>query len=187
MNKRIQFSDQEALNALSTGEVAMAKIAFKHLYDQHFTTIYRVALRLLESSDLAKDMAQELFTNLWIKRGDLVGVKSFEAYARTSVKNLAYDFFKKQVKSEAANGEYISRMEVNDETFNTKRYNGVLKLLEELPPKPRQVFELAKVEGLSYEAIAERLKISPVTVNHHMSTALKFIRKRKYKVTALAT
>jgi len=182
MNKRLSYSEQEAIKVLSTGEVAQAKIAFKQVYDQHFIIIYRVALRVLESSELAKDMAQEIFTTIWVKRADLQGVKSFEAYLRTSVRNLAYDFFKKQLKVEAANGEYVSRLELHDAAPEADRYRGVMKLMEQLPPKARQVFELAKVEGLSYEAIAERLKISTITVNHHISIVNKIIKNTKHEV-----
>jgi len=46
-----------------------------------------------------------------------------------------------------------------------------------LPPRQQEVFRLSRDEELSYREIAERLQISERTVEHHISDALKFLRK----------
>jgi RNA polymerase sigma-70 factor (ECF subfamily) len=177
------YSEQEACSILATAETKFATIAFRQLYDQHFKVIYRVALKILDSSALAQDLTQEVFTTIWVKRAELARVNNFEAYLYTCARNLAYDHFKKKVRMEAVNEEYSLRLEVNHDPASIEKFNDALKLVAQLPPKARQVFELAKVEGLSYEAIAARLQISIITVNHHMIMALRLLKHRRREVS----
>jgi RNA polymerase sigma factor (sigma-70 family) len=51
-------------------------------------------------------------------------------------------------------------------------------LIGELPPQCRRIFLLHKVQHLSYAEIAERLAISPRTVEKQISKALKILRDR---------
>jgi DNA-directed RNA polymerase specialized sigma24 family protein len=109
MNKRLQFSERKALKILSTGEVELARVAFKQLFDQHFIIVYRVALLIFESPELAKETTHEIFVAIWIKRVELIGVKNFEKYLRISIRDLALEFFKKQAKSQDENsGAFFS-------------------------------------------------------------------------------
>ncbi len=48
--------------------------------------------------------------------------------------------------------------------------------IDSLSPKTRAVFLLYHAEGLSYRAIAERLEISPRTVEYHLRQALEQCR-----------
>jgi len=48
--------------------------------------------------------------------------------------------------------------------------------LETLPPQCRKVFELSRMEQLSYSEIASQLNISTNTVENHISKALKLLR-----------
>src|SRR5690625_4427399 len=50
------------------------------------------------------------------------------------------------------------------------------KGLEVLPDQQRIIFLLSKKEGLTHQKIAEKLKISPLTVRNHLHRALKTIR-----------
>ena len=45
-----------------------------------------------------------------------------------------------------------------------------------LPSQQKQIFQMAKVEGLSHKDIAAQLKISHLTVKTHMAKALRTIR-----------
>jgi RNA polymerase sigma-70 factor (ECF subfamily) len=49
--------------------------------------------------------------------------------------------------------------------------------IDNLPPECRKIFILSREEGLSYSEIADRLSISPRTVENQVSKALKAVRK----------
>lgn len=49
--------------------------------------------------------------------------------------------------------------------------------IQQLPPKCKHVFFLAKIEGLPYKEIADILNISVKTINNHIAFALEEIAK----------
>ncbi len=58
-----------------------------------------------------------------------------------------------------------------------KQYNELLATtVAKLPPEQKQVFLLARMEGLSHEAIASKLSLSRLTVKAHIQRALHSIR-----------
>jgi RNA polymerase sigma-70 factor (ECF subfamily) len=60
-----------------------------------------------------------------------------------------------------------------------KEYNQILnQALDLLPSQQKQVYHLARVEGLSHADIAQKMNISAWTVSNHMKSALKFIRQK---------
>jgi len=50
-------------------------------------------------------------------------------------------------------------------------------VIEQLPEKCRMVFVMSRFEELSYKEIAEKLEISPKTVENQISKALKVLRE----------
>jgi RNA polymerase sigma-70 factor (ECF subfamily) len=65
-----------------------------------------------------------------------------------------------------------------EETIISDDYQQLLdKLIEGLPPMQKKVFQLSRIEELSYKEIAELLHISVYTVQEHASIALCKIKK----------
>jgi RNA polymerase sigma-70 factor (ECF subfamily) len=68
-----------------------------------------------------------------------------------------------------------------DDTEYLVRQHQCQQLLQEaiglLPPQQKQVYNFVKVDGLSHEMIAAKMKISKHTVKKHMAMALQAIRK----------
>lgn len=48
--------------------------------------------------------------------------------------------------------------------------------METLPPRCKNVFLLAKLQGLKYREIAEKLEVSEKTVENQMTKAIKLLR-----------
>ncbi len=57
------------------------------------------------------------------------------------------------------------------------RLRRAMAAIERLPTRRREVFLLARVDGLSYPQIAKRLGISPRTVEHHIHAAMTQISR----------
>ena len=56
------------------------------------------------------------------------------------------------------------------------RFNKLDSALETLPPRCKDVFLLAKLQGLKYREIAEKLEVSEKTVENQMTKAIKLLR-----------
>jgi len=51
------------------------------------------------------------------------------------------------------------------------------KLIDQLPPKQKAIFEKSRKEGKSTREIAKEMHLAPGTVDNHISAAIKFLRK----------
>ena len=172
------IKDEAAVLKMLARDASQAKAAFKCLYDEHAESIYITAKQFLKSHDLAKDLVQEIFASIWLKRTTFTDVNHFQSYLYVMTKNTAINHILKMTKEELANKEFSDRVELHNSSVLEMKDVLLYKVLDELPPKRREVFQLAKLEGLSHEGIADRLKISPNTVSNHMKKALRFVRER---------
>ena len=56
----------------------------------------------------------------------------------------------------------------------------ILLLLEELPVKPRQAFIMAKINGMTYAQIAQKLNVSQSSVKQYLAKVLVHCHQRMY-------
>ena len=54
----------------------------------------------------------------------------------------------------------------------------IMIVIEGLPQKCKEVFEMSRFDGLKYNEIADKLGISVKTVENQMSKALKVLREK---------
>lgn len=53
----------------------------------------------------------------------------------------------------------------------------IIKLVEQLPPQRKKIYQLSREQGLSHAEIAKQLGISTSTVNNQLTEALRFIKQ----------
>lgn len=169
--------EKQVLEQLAQGSTQ----AFTHLFDHYRGRIFRVSLRFLKSRELAEEVVQEVFLKIWRRREELVRIINFEAYILTMARNQIFDSIK-QVAAETEGKKEIAYaihcVEDADHSLLEAEYTELLQnAINLLPPKQKQIFRLAKLEGLSHQAIAEQLQISRLTVKTHMAKALQTIRQ----------
>jgi RNA polymerase sigma-70 factor (family 1) len=154
--------------------------AFTELFDHYRGRIYGVALKFLKSPVLAEEIVQDVFLKVWLKRSEMAAVTRFDAYLFVMARNFIFDRIKKMAYESAAQSELLKQPSVNDadHLLIQRQYQQLLQqAIDLLPPQQKQVYHLAKVEGLSHEAIAEKMLLSRLTVKAHMAKALRSIRK----------
>jgi len=171
------YDEKTDLDLLAQGN----EYAFTRLFDHYRGRIFGVALKFLKSRVLAEEIVQEVFLKVWMKREDLAKTDNFEGYLFTMARNQVFDGIKliakeATTKIELARG--VQQVSGTDHPLIEKQYQELLlKAVDLLPPQQKQVFNLAKIEGLSHQAIAEQLHISRLTVKTHMAKALQSIRQ----------
>ena len=172
-----RYNEKEVLELLAKG----SSQGFAHLFERYRPRIYSVAMRFLKSTELADEVVQDVFVKIWKGREGLVRIHNFEAYLFTMTRNLIFDGLKRLAEEAEAKKDLarsVPYAEGADHSMIEKQYEELLQeAVDLLPPKQRQVFRLAKVEGLSHQAIAEQLQISKLTVKTHMAKALQTIRQ----------
>ncbi|MEO9145267.1 MAG: RNA polymerase sigma-70 factor [Ginsengibacter sp.] len=169
--------DEKALLA----EIAAGnEIAFRKLFDFYKKRFYAVALKMTGSDEIAKDIVQDTFMNIWDKRESLSDVDNPSAYFFTAVYRRIYHHYRKVAQEKKLLEEASS---INDSVNTTEEMvlahessELIFEAVEKLPPQQKLVFRLSRQEGLNREEVASQLNISPNTVRNHLAEAIKFIR-----------
>jgi RNA polymerase sigma-70 factor (ECF subfamily) len=153
--------------------------AFKELYLLYFDRLYKFAFSILHSSEFAEEAVNDVFLNIWQKRNRLKTIDSLTNYLYISTKNTSFNYLSKFRKERNTTlDEVLVRFEVDELTpetafFTSEVRTEIEQAINQLPPKTKLVFQMAKVEGLKYKEIAEVLNISVNTIDNHIATAIK--------------
>ena len=161
-------------------------IDIKILFLEYRDRCYGFFIKMLDDRELAKDLTQDIFLTLIRKKVDLTGIENWDNYIYTICRNRAYDHLKKAGHDQKYR-DYLYRYwnqpsnnmvkPAAEKVMDSEHYHEVLEQsLQKLPDQQRVIFNLSKREGLSHQMIAEKLKISPITVRNHLHRALKNIR-----------
>ena len=136
------------------------KDIFKSRFQEHYSRLCRIAYGYVSDQDDAEDIVQELFISVWNKRLDDMPEKEFAAYMTTSVRNSCVSFLRKRKEDMVSIDDHpASASCMPDETPEEgKTLQDILdSALETLPPRCKDVFLLAKLQGLKYREIAEEV------------------------------
>ncbi|MFS2186788.1 RNA polymerase sigma factor [Mucilaginibacter sp. Mucisp84] len=178
--------DQELITLLKNDD----RGAFAAIYKRYWTVMYMHALKMVRDEDDARDIIQEVFTSLWIKRQSITPDANLAGFLFISTKNKVLDLIaRKRVKS-----DYIDSLA---EFVNTNK-NQTLERIEEkeimealnreialLPPKMRQIFEMRIHRHCTYKEIANELNLSDKTVKKQISNAIKIIRPKLHHLSSI--
>lgn len=140
--------------------------------------VYRVAKRILVSSDEAEDAVQEVLLKLWKGRGSIKNYRSPEAFAMTMTKNYCLDRLKSKQASnlKIVHSNYPTSENIQREIEGSEGVSLVLDIMEGLPEQQRLVLQLRDVEQLEFGEIAEILDKNETAIRVALSRARKAVR-----------
>ncbi|WP_256009536.1 RNA polymerase sigma factor [Desertivirga xinjiangensis] len=155
--------------------------AFRFVYEQCYPGLYGFAYSFLKEKQLCEEVLQETFVALWMQKDSLDTAKAIEPFLFTVCRRRILDHFRKMTSTTALKKQLMSRMsELANDTEEAVLYHDALQItnaaIERLPPQQQLVFKLSRVEGLSFDEIADRLNLSRNTVKNHLVAALKNLR-----------
>lgn len=155
--------------------------AFRKIFHTFSTMVYSFAFRLTHSEYTAEEIVQEVFLKVWSHRRSLSGVENFPAYLSTITRNLTFNVLKHNLVAEKAIKTLQHRQaDLHHQTEETVIYRDYEQLLNRainlLPPQQKLVYSMCHQEGLRYDEVARKLKISRLTVKSHMQRALRTIK-----------
>lgn len=157
------------------------KVAFENIYDRYANDLYRFVFNRIRLKEVSEEIVQEIFVSLWSKRAELrIGSLSSYLYAASKYQMLTYfrsDKVRKKYAAEFA--LYLSERRDNsiEEFMNVSDLHSLIeRAIQELPEKCREAFRLSRFEHFSIAEIAERMNISPRTVENYLTQALRHLR-----------
>ncbi|SUJ02515.1 RNA polymerase sigma factor [Sphingobacterium spiritivorum] len=155
--------------------------AFSMLYNRYKLALYTHAYQKTGDLEQAKDLVQELFTNLWDRRYTLPHILNIQAYLHSILRNRILDYIahhKVESKYLDSLQEFISKGHcLTDQHIIEGEFAAYIEqTVNALPPKMREVYTMSRHTPKSHREIAEELGISEFTVKNHIKAALKIIR-----------
>ena len=150
--------------------------------DQYSDNIYRFVLKNLRDEDTAKDIIQDTFEKLWMKREN-VSFQKVKSYLFTTAYHTLIDYIRKQSK--------VSVWEnINEEKFiYGHQYNDIQEVLNKainfLPDIQRSVLLLRDYEGYSYQEISEITGLNEAQVKVYIYRARIFLKNYIGKIEIL--
>ena len=154
--------------------------AFKTLFDHYWEAMFCKANSILQNRDVAQDVVQEIWINLWNQK-EHIEISNFEAYIFRSVSYGCYKYLRDN-KFNTSQLQIIDSLvlpssEVENQHNLEATQNIIDQSLNELSPRCQQIYKLSRLEDLTNEDIALKLGISKRSVENQVSIALKVIRR----------
>lgn len=171
-------------------EIAGDAKAFEGLFKLYYTRLTLFANRFVNNVPVAEEIVSDVFAMIWEKADTITLTTSLSAYLFKTVQNRCFNYLKHQ-KVENLYVNYLERHNLVDEVVNNAeaRYleketaAQIKQALENLPDKCREIFVMSRFDHLKYKEIADKLEISPKTVERQISIALQKLRMLLKHVT----
>jgi len=152
--------------------------------------VFRLAKRLLVSTEEAEDATQEVLVKLWNKNESLSDYGSVEALAMTMTKNHCLDQLKAKRSSNLriVHNNYTDREpSLQQKVEDNDSLNWVAKIIDQLPEQQRMIIQLREVEQYEFEEIAKLLEMNETAIRVALSRARKTIREHMLKTHRYGT
>jgi RNA polymerase sigma factor (sigma-70 family) len=179
MGMPITYTEQELVAALKERN----NQAFAFLYDHYAGALYSIIRQIItDNSELAGDVLQEVFINIWRK---------IESYDQTKgrlftwmlniARNASIDTLRSKSYQNSQKNQELPENVYKGASNQTTQQNvdniGLKKVLEKLKPEHRVLVELAYFKGYTHEEIAGMMTIPLGTVKTRIRNALLQLRE----------
>jgi RNA polymerase sigma-70 factor (ECF subfamily) len=142
--------------------------------------LFRFAKRMLDHTEEAEDIVQEVFIKLWNRRDKLDEYRSVEALAMITTKNLCLDRIKARrypVEKMDNHRLFLENIPGESRADHSDLLQGVRQAMLTLPEQQQVIVHLRDIEGYEYEEIAEITGMNENAIRVALSRARKRIRE----------
>ena len=177
------YTDDIAIKALKNGN----KKAFTWIFNKYFHQLCSYAEKIIENKETAEDVVHDVCLNLWSFREKTVIQLSLNAYLYRSVYNSCMNHIKHLNRRREHNENMIAENSQESEIDNPmsmiiskETIHEIERLIAALPELYSNIITLVQ-EGLSYEEIAQEMKIPVNSVGPILNRARKMLGKKLNK------
>lgn len=179
MTVAVTYQEQELIALLK----AKNEQAFNYLYGNYSAALYNIVLQIIPDAQIAGDVLQEAFVNIWkkIEHYDAAKGRLF-TWMLNVTRNLAIDMLRSknyqnsQKNRELDSFQHLEQMELVTQPGMDNL--GLKKAVAQLNPEQRVLVDLAYFKGYTHEEIAKIEQIPLGTVKTRIRNAL--IQLRQY-------
>jgi len=155
--------------------------AYNQLYELLSAGLHRFSCSLVKSSEIAEEIVSDVFIKVWQIRGKLMEIENLPVYLYTIAKNFSLNYLTKQYKNKVVSLDSIdveAMIEVSSPAelcISADLVAQIRRVIQQLPPQCKLIFQLVKEDGLKYKEVAAILDLSPLTVRNQLAIAIRKI------------
>lgn len=152
------------------------KTAFKQLHEKYFHQMCLYTLKSVDESGVVEEIVSDCFIEIWENRNKIEIRSSVKYYIFLMLRHNIIDFHRKNkiLTDSIERTPEPAEEEVFDEQ---QQYAALFSALEKLPGQRRRILELAVFDSMTYNEIAQKLKISKNTVKTQIGRAYRFLKE----------
>ncbi len=178
------YADTTLVARIKEGDLA----AFESLAEAYYKELLTYITYAINSEDIASDLLQDLFVQLWNRRFTLPTDVPIKLYLIGAARHRILDYLRTTRRTEKQLASYAMDT-VQSETGirassdpladleRQELARAVREAVNHLPERGREIWALSREQGLTFPEIAVLLGVSINTVKTHMARATAVIRK----------
>jgi len=178
-------TESDLINDLKDGMAS----AFDQLYEAYCHKLFGFAFPILKSKEDAEEIVQNTFFKIWEKRKSIDSTHSFKSFLFTVAYNLTVDLLRERLKEkkyrEIILDKATSSYNLEEAIVFGDILENIQEIVKELPPRKYEIYQLSRINHLSYSEIAGKLNISAKTVENSINYSINFIKRRLGKDSLL--
>lgn len=155
--------------------------AYKELYTSLYSFLLAFARTIVSSRETAEEIVSDVFIKIWERRKELVKIANLKVYLYVATRNIAFNYLDKQKRTPTNSIDNIEAeftsiyFDPEQLMITAEMLDLIQKAIDQLPPKCKMIFRLAKEDGLKCREVAEILNLSVKTVENQLAIALEKI------------
>jgi RNA polymerase sigma factor (sigma-70 family) len=169
------ITEPDLLRGCLSGDSKMQE----ELYNRFSAKMYAVCLRYSNNAETAQDLLQDGFIKIFKNLQNFRGEGSFEGWVRRIFVNTSIEHYRKKSNLFSLNEREDLTLEDNSlNALDKLAEKDIIKLIQELSPGYRTVFNLYAIEGYSHKEIGTMLHINEGTSKSQLARAKGILKKK---------
>ncbi len=161
--------------------------AYRELFFLLFQPLKQFAFSIIKTRENAEEIVSDVFIEIWSRRHDIIKIEDLKAYMFVCVRNACLRKLQQQRSTLSLDEVHVELSSdytnPDDLVIANETHGKILQAIEQLPPRSKLIYKLAKEDKLRYKDIAALLNISVKTIDAQLSAALKKIASALHFVT----
>lgn len=157
--------------------------ALEEVYKLFYGQLCYFAEKLVFNRQAAEEIVVDVFIKTFQSRISVTSMEHLRGYLFMAVKNQGLNYLKREKRYERHLSDYAAAIDFNIEHFEnemieTAALELIFQIAEGLPAECKRIFEMLYKDQMTYQDIAEQLRLNIQTVRNQNARAIAFIRKK---------
>ncbi len=161
------------------------KMAYNELYNRYKQPIYNYLNRLVFDKDMLDEIFQEVFTKIYLKASTFKIKYNFKSWIYKISMNQYIDYYKRLKRKEKLfnTSDDLKRVKYNapdtiEDMIKKESLDYLEDFLKDLPDKFQQAIILKKIQGLTFNQVAEIMGVTSRSVKTYVAKGLELLKTK---------